>query len=200
MKREDIEKVLRDLGVDDEEKLKKVVDGVMVEYGKAFKDKDQEIDKLKTTNEGLNTQLKETNDKIQELSKVDVEDMTKQLKELNDKYETDTKALQDKISQQEYEYKVKELTNDLKFSSESAKKNFLREITDKQLKLEDGKLVGFNDFVDTYKKNDPSAFVVEKNKDDKVYSLGGTHTKENTDNKKPTTLTEELRENYKQKD
>ena len=34
----------------------------------------------------LNNQLKETNDKIEELSKVDVDDITNQLKELNKKY------------------------------------------------------------------------------------------------------------------
>ena len=39
MKREMIENVLKGLDIKDEDTIKKIVDSVMVEYGKAFKEK-----------------------------------------------------------------------------------------------------------------------------------------------------------------
>lgn len=47
----------------------------------------------------------------------------------------------------------------LKFSSESAKRAFMADLTGKQLPLQDdGTLLGFDDFVASYKKTDPGAF------------------------------------------
>ena len=50
----------------------------------------------------------------------------------------------------------------LKFSSESAKKAFLADLTAKKLTLQDdGTLLGFDDFVKSYKQADPGAFAQE---------------------------------------
>lgn len=47
----------------------------------------------------------------------------------------------------------------LKFTSESAKKAFLSDLAAKKLPLQDdGKLLGFDDFVKSYKESDPGAF------------------------------------------
>ena len=50
----------------------------------------------------------------------------------------------------------------IKFSSESAKKAFLADLTAKKLTLQDdGTLLGFDDFVKSYKQADPGAFAQE---------------------------------------
>ena len=50
----------------------------------------------------------------------------------------------------------------LKFSSESAKKAFLADLSAKKLTLQDdGTLLGFDDFVKSYKQADPGAFAQE---------------------------------------
>lgn len=50
----------------------------------------------------------------------------------------------------------------LKFTSESAKKAFLSDLAAKKLPLQDdGKLLGFDDFVKSYKESDPGAFAPE---------------------------------------
>ena len=46
----------------------------------------------------------------------------------------------------------------LKFSSESAKKAFLADLSAKKLPVQDGALLGFDDFVKSYKESDPAAF------------------------------------------
>ena len=106
-------------------------------------------------------QLVELNTK--ELSSIDA-DKLKEIKTLNDKYENDTKDLNTKLSKQSYDFKVKELTTGLKFSSESAKKAFIADLTAKELKLEEDKILGFDDFVKSYQESDPNAFTKEEAK------------------------------------
>src|SRR5574344_57883 len=83
------------------------------------------FDDLNNDKKELKKQLEEVNAKVQELSSVDAEKLNKEIEDLKKKYETDTNALNEKISKREYEYAVKELTRDIKFSSESAKKTFM---------------------------------------------------------------------------
>lgn len=50
----------------------------------------------------------------------------------------------------------------VKFSSESAKKTFLADLKAKKLPLQEGKLLGFEEYLAEYKKNDPGAFAPDK--------------------------------------
>ena len=50
----------------------------------------------------------------------------------------------------------------MKFSSESAKKAFLSDLKAKKLPLQEGKLLGFDDYLKSYKESDPGAFAPEK--------------------------------------
>lgn len=175
MKREFFES----LKVNDEALPKEVVDSIMAEYGKAFKEKDETISTLTTTKESLESQLKENNDKIKELSSIDADKLNDEIKNLTDKYDKDTKELNDKLSKQSYDYKVKDLTSGLKFSSESAKKSFIRDLEEKGLKLEEDKILGFDDFVNSYKETDPNAFISEVKESENsgfVANTGETHT------------------------
>ena len=132
------------------------------------------FDDLNNDKKELKKQLEEVNAKVQELSSVDAEKLNKEIEDLKKKYETDTNALNEKISKREYEYAVKELTRDIKFSSESAKKTFMNDLVNKDLKLEEGKLLGFDDYLNSYKEADPNAFVVEKQGED--VDLGDNHS------------------------
>lgn len=170
---------LKSLKVNDAELSKEVIDSIMAEYGKAVKEKDEEIETLTTTKDSLNAQLKETNDKVKKLSEIDADKLNEEIKNLTEKYEKDTKELNEKLSKQEYGYKVKELTSGLKFSSESAKKSFISDLNNKGLKLEDGKILGFDDFVASYKEQDPNAFAKEEKSSDNngvSVNTGGDHS------------------------
>lgn len=154
-------KFLESLKVGEENLPKEVVDSIMAEYGKSFKDKDEKIQNLTTEKEGLSTQLSELNTKVKELSSVDANKLKEEIQTLNTKYETDTKALNDKLTKQSHDFTIKGLADNLKFSSESAKKAFLSDLSVKDLKIEDGKVLGFDDFVKSYKESDPNAFEKE---------------------------------------
>lgn len=133
------------------------------------------FDNLNEQKKDLENQLKETNDKVQELSKVDTEELKKQIENLQKKYEEDTKELNSKYEAREYDIKLNDYTKDLKFSSNSAKESFMRNLKEKELKFEEDKLVGFDDFVNSYKENDPNAFVEEKSEPSVTVNTGDSH-------------------------
>ena len=119
------------------------------------------FDNLNETNKDLKKQLEDTNTKLQELSKANPDDLNKKITELQEKYDNDTKALNDKIVAQEYNYKINDYVKDLKFSSNSAKRTFIEDLKAKNLQFENDKLVGFDDFKKSYEESDPNTFLNE---------------------------------------
>lgn len=76
--------------------------------------------------------------------------------------DTDLENLQGQMSAQQYNYAVKDAISGLRFSSHAAQKAFTDSLTQKGLKLEDDKLVGFEDYVAEYKNDDPGAFLQDE--------------------------------------
>ena len=68
---------------------------------------------------------------------------------------------QKQLNKQAYEFAIKEKTNGLQFTSNSAKKAFLSDALAKNLIMDNGNILGFDDFVNAYKEQDAGAFVVE---------------------------------------
>lgn len=65
------------------------------------------------------------------------------------------------LTEQAYDFAVKENSAKLKFSSNSAKKAFMSDLKAKKLSMENGKILGFDDFVSAYKEQDAGAFIAE---------------------------------------
>lgn len=86
-----------------------------------------------------------------------------QLTSLQAKYDKDSKAFDAKLAKQSYEFAVKEATGKLHFSSESARRAFTEDAMAKGLQMDGGKLLGFDDFVASYKDSDPNAFTQDNN-------------------------------------
>nr|DAH30391.1 MAG TPA: minor structural protein [Bacteriophage sp.] len=73
---------------------------------------------------------------------------------------------QKELNKQAYEFAVKEKVNGLQFTSNSAKKAFLSDALAKNLTMDNGNILGFDDFVSAYKEQDAGAFVVESTTDE----------------------------------
>lgn len=86
--------------------------------------------------------------------KQQIADAQKQAKDAEDNYKAE-------LGKRDYADAVKAFTSGLKFSSKSAEKAFVAAITEKKLVLENGKLLGADDFVKSYKEEDAGAFVDE---------------------------------------
>lgn len=162
---------------------KSVIDEIMAEYGQDFKQKDEQIETLTTEKEGIKKQLEEANNQIQSFKDVNVEDLNNQIKDWENKYNQDTENLKNELSKKDYDYKLKDLTNGLKFSSNGAKRAFLEDLKEKGLEFnEEGVLVGFDDFKKSYEETDPDAFYQEEEKEEGfIASTGAGHEEKSED-------------------
>lgn len=108
MKREEIEKVLKEAGVSDE-KLKDTVENILAENGKDIKasqdktaqDKQKELDIADQTIKGLK-------EKVDKFDGVDVDKLRNDAKEWQDKYDADIAAEKKKTSDLQKEYALKD--------------------------------------------------------------------------------------------
>ena len=88
-------------------------------------------------------------------------DLTAQLQSLQTKYDTDSKAYKKQLSQQAYEFAVKEFAATKNFSSQAAKRDFIQSMIAKQLKMEGDSILGAEDFVKVYTDANQDAFIQE---------------------------------------
>ena len=80
---------------------------------------------------------------------------------LQNKYAEDTKAYQQKLEEQKYEFAVKEYANGKEFTSHAAKRDFVRSLISEKLKMKDDAIIGADDFAKAYAAENADAFVVK---------------------------------------
>ncbi len=85
------------------------------------------------------------------------EGTTAEFEALKTKYQEDAKSWEVEKQQQAYQFAVKQAANGVEFSSTSAKNYFIEKCIGEGLKMKNGEILGFNDFLENYKQNDPSA-------------------------------------------
>lgn len=84
-----------------------------------------------------------------------------QLTGLQAKYTKDQQDWAAKTAKQRKEFMVREKANGLQFTSAAAKRDFLGQANGKDFKLDGEILMGYEDFLATYKSENPGAFVEE---------------------------------------
>lgn len=95
------------------------------------------------------------------------------------------------LDKQAYEFAIKEKTNSLQFTSASAKKAFLNDALAKNLTMDKGNILGFDDFVSAYKEQDAGAFVTEPQDNTERPTFS---SKSNKSDERKDTKTEEVKE------
>ena len=87
-----------------------------------------------------------------------LEELTNNLTALKAKYDADTAALSTKLSKQAYEFAVRDFAGKQKFSSEAARRDFTRSMIDKNLPMEGEMIMGAEDYMKAYAKQNADAF------------------------------------------
>lgn len=125
-------------------------DTYKTKYDEDIKQRDADI-------KDLQTKLKNAGTDVEKLKNLETD-----LATLQTNYDTAKTDYEKKLADQAYEFAIKEKVAGLKFTSNSAKKAFLADITADRLKMKDGDLIGFDDYVSKYKEQDAGAFVTEQ--------------------------------------
>lgn len=142
MKTED----LKALGLNDDQ-----VQKVFAMNGAEMNDLKQQVATLTTERDTARTQLGDANKKL--------EGYDPDLKTKAAEAENQAKA---QVAELQHDFAAQSAVSGVKFSSESAKKAFLSDLKAKKLPVQEGKLLGFDDYLKSYKESDPGAFAQEK--------------------------------------
>lgn len=118
------------------------------------------VSRLETDRDGWKQRAETAEETLKGFEGKDFETITKERDEWKRKAEEAKTEYEAKISAREKEDLLKEAFADVKFTSESAKKAIMAQISD-CVTVKNGKLIGFNDLLDEAKKSDASAFVDE---------------------------------------
>lgn len=160
MKREEVKAIFPDIT---DEQLTKIMDI----HGADIERQKQTITTLTTERDAARTQLGEANKKL--------EGYDPDWKAKAEKAENDAKA---QVAALQSDFAAESAVSGVRFSSESARKAFLADLKAKKLTMQDGKLLGFDDFLADYKKTDPNAFTSSypnvKDGGDPIHIPGGT--------------------------
>lgn len=144
MKREEVKSIIPNIT---DEQLGQIMDlhGADIEHQK------QQITTLTTERDEARTQLAEANKKLEGY---DPDWRTKAEKAEND--------AKDQVDAMKRRFAEANAAARIQFTSAGARKAFLADLAEKKLALqEDDTLLGFDDYVASYKKTDPGAFVAE---------------------------------------
>lgn len=144
MKREDVKGIVPSIT---EEQLQQIMDLHSDDIGTHK----QSIDTLKAERDAARTQLADANKKLEGYDP-----------EWKTKAEQARQQAEQQVADLKARYAETRAAAGLTFSSESARKAFMADLAAKKLPpQEDGTLLGFDDYVASYKKNDPGAFAKE---------------------------------------
>lgn len=151
-------KFLEGLGITDEETVNKIV----AEYGNDIKTE-------KDAAETLRTQLSEANTQIESFKGMDIDAVKKSAADWEAKFkqsEADRAAF-------EHKTKVGSLVKELKLKDSIYEDYLVNQLIEKELKFDNGKLIGSDDVINAFKESHPDAFQAEPIPPKFSYKTGG---------------------------
>lgn len=166
MKTED----LKEKGLTDEQ-----IQFIMAENGKDIKKYKDLSETQKTQLEDVTKQLTEANKQIDNFKEMDIESIKKTADEYKQKFEQAQKDAEKKEKEMQYDSNLDEYMKNLNINDEVHAENLRKQIKEKNLPFENGKLIGGDDIVNMYKEKYPSIFVKEEDIPSFVSSTPGTN-------------------------
>lgn len=122
---------------------------------------EKKVSKVETERDGYKERAETAEETLKGFDGKDIDTITRERDEWKKKAEQAEKDYDAKIAEREKSDLLKEAFENIKFTSESARKSIMADIA-ASVSVKDGKLIGFNDLLEDAKKKDASAFVDEK--------------------------------------
>lgn len=156
---QNIEAILTELGIevpaDKKENLtKKVMENYVTKA-----ENEKKLGKVETDRNTWKEKAETAETTLKGFEGVDLDTMQKELSDWKKKAEDAEKDAQAKLYERDFSDALKTEFEEIKFSSEAAKRAIMSEVKEAGLKLKDGKILGLNDLIIQMKEKDASAFV-----------------------------------------
>lgn len=173
---------LKKLGIEVSDEQKESLKKSMGEELYSKKEMEDKVNKASSESEQWKTRAESAEKMLEGLDGKSPEDILKERDDWKRQAEDSKKNYEAKIAEHEKDELLKEAFAEIEFTSESAKKSIMKDISE-SVSVKNGKLIGFSDLIEEAKKTDANAFVNKQNP--KAY-----FTKPNENNSggdKPTT-------------
>ena len=186
---QNIIEILKSNGIEVPEDKVATINKAVAENYKTVSEVEKKTSKLESERDSWKERAETAEETLKGFDGKDFDTITKERDEWKKKAEDAEKEYSAKEAEREKQELLKEAFADIEFTSESAKKAIIAQISE-NVSVKNGKLIGFNDLLEDAKKNDASAFVdkeqkaLEQNKakfTDKMNNQngkGGTMTKD----------------------
>jgi hypothetical protein len=150
-----VAKELKKLGIEISDEQKESLKKSM---GEELYSKEEMEDKVKKESEQWKTRAESAEKMLEGLDGKSPEDILKERDDWKRQAEDSKKDYEAKIAEHEKNELLKEAFAEIEFTSESAKKAIMEDIS-KGVSVRNGKLIGFSDLIEEAKKTDANAFV-----------------------------------------
>lgn len=134
---------------------------VMAENGKDITKIQREKDTLTTEHDNWKSKAETAEETLKKFEGIDPEQIKTELADWKKKAEDAENDYNAKLYERDFADALKAALDEVKFSSEAAKKSVMADIKEAGLKLKDGKILGLNDLLAQMKESDASAFIDE---------------------------------------
>ncbi len=123
---------------------------------------DKKIGKAETERDSWKEKAKTAEETLKGFDRIDPEKIQQELADWKKKAEDAEKDANQKIYERDFADALKVELENVKFTSEAAKRDVMSQIKAAELKLKDGKILGLTDLLGQIKEADASAFVDEQ--------------------------------------
>lgn len=132
-------------------------------YDDDIQAKDASIEQLNGTISQRDTDLADLQAKLKDAGTdaTKLSELQANFDNLQTKYTADMEAYQKQLADQQYSFAVREFANGKEFTSQAAKRDFVRSLLDEKLKMKGETIIGADDFAKTYAEENADAFKVE---------------------------------------
>ena len=140
-----------------EDKVASINKAVSENY-KTVSEFDKKVSKLENERDSYKDRAESAEETLKGFEGKNLDEITKERDEWKKKAEDAEKEYSAKEAEREKQELLKEAFAEIEFTSESAKKAIMAQISE-SVSVKNGKLIGFNDLLEDARKNDASAFV-----------------------------------------
>lgn len=155
---QNIIEILKSNGIEIPEDKVATINKAVAENYKTVSEVEKKTSKLESERDSWKDRAETAEETLKGFDGKDFDTITKERDEWKKKAEDAEKEYSAKEAEREKQELLKEAFADIEFTSESAKKAIMAQISE-NVSVKNGKLIGFNDLLEDAKKNDASAFV-----------------------------------------
>lgn len=187
-----IEAILAEAGIELTDEQRAAITKAVAENYKTVNEFTSKVTKLEGERDSWKDQYTGVKASLDKFDGVNVDDLKAQIAEQKKKAEEAEKNANEKLAARDYADAVKANTAGIKFSSAAAQRDFESQLQSKNLPVNDGKLLGFTDFLAQYKADNEGA-VLDESAEEKAKFTDSMNSGSSTSNSKDSDLTRAMR-------